>query len=200
MGATRPGLDGRGRLALYASGLSTLGYGLLLILTLTLPLYYVTGVLEGLVAFSYYRVTYYGTLISVDELDRSSYMAIPLIISAVYMAVSGVNLLTTLMEKEEYYTPLRLCFTGGLVAVVASSVFMGVYTYYFEKAVSSLEVNLNQATSAGILILGGSKLNPLPYTWLLLNPMLQLATGLIVLLSSAVALYLHHTPQQAEAA
>jgi len=200
MGATRPGLKGRGRLALYASGLSTLAYGLLLILTLTLPLYYVTGVLEGIVAFSYYRVTYYGSLIAVDELDRSSYIAIALIISAIYMAVSSVNLLTALIEREDYYTPLRLCFTGGLVALVSSSVFMGVYTYYFERAVSSLEVNLNQATSAGILIIGGSKFNPLPYTWLLLNPMLQLATGLIALLSSAVALYLHHTRQHAEAA
>ncbi|MCI4462495.1 MAG: hypothetical protein JHC12_06065 [Thermogladius sp.] len=199
MVATRPGLEGRGRLALYASSLSTLVYGLLLILTLTLPLYYVTGVLEGIVAFSYYRITYYGSLIAVDELDRSSYMAIPLIISAIYMAVSSVNLLTALIEREDYYTPLRLCFTGGLVAVVASSVFMGVYSYYFERAVSSLEVNLNQATSAGILILGGSKLNPLPYTMLLLNPMVHLATGLIPLLSTTVALYLHHTRQHAEA-
>ncbi|MGC9012716.1 hypothetical protein [Thermogladius sp.] len=61
----------------YVTGFPTLFYGVYMVLALVLPLYRVYGVLDGLVAFSHYRVTYYGTPITVDELDRTSYMAAP---------------------------------------------------------------------------------------------------------------------------
>ncbi len=175
----------------YVTGLLTLFYGVYMVLALVLPLYRVYGVLDGLVAFSYYRVTYYGAPVTVDELDRTSYMAAPLVLFTVYMVFSGANLLLALLEGEDYTVQLRLCFTGGLVGAVSSAVFLGLYSYFFTRAVSTLSFSLDHVTSAGRLILGSSNVQQFPYTGLLLNPLVHLVLALATLLSSTLSILLH---------
>ncbi|WP_440059631.1 hypothetical protein ACSU1N_00280 [Thermogladius sp. 4427co] len=183
------------RILYYLAAVSSIVYGILLLAVLILPIYLVKGVLNGLVAFSYYRIVYYNATLSVYELERTRYLAIPMVFYAIFETVAGANLFVALREGEEYVLQLRVCFAGGLAGVVTSAIFLGVYNHLFATALKSLVVSLDYTSSAGLVILGSSDLVSLPYTSLLLNTFLHLLLSSTALLSSSIGLYAYYRRQ-----
>jgi len=178
----------KGKLGVRAAAMTSLALAAWLLLMLILPLYHIEGPVEGLVSFAYYGLEYYGVPLYVYELDVVRSFSAPTAVYAAYEAFSGLYLLKAVRRRKDVELPLRLCFSGGLAGVVVGGIILGLYAYYFSRALSSLAVSLSHSTTAGLIILGSSTVRPTWYTPLLANPLAILFLSALASATSALAL------------
>lgn len=165
--------------------------GVFMIYLVATPVYLVEGVVRGYVALTRYELLFYDTPLRCDTFTSVSLLTIPILILSVFLIFTGALTLYLFFNNRDFHTGIRLMLGGAL----SSQAFLG-YIFALVKVVStaiaSLNINLNQVTSAGILYLGISRVSLTYPAGYLLSP-LTLLPAILTYVFLASATYLHET-------
>jgi len=146
-----------------------------------LPLYELSGVLEGCVALTWYELRYYGEPVSLPPLDAVTALSAPLLVLAAYMLAASAY---AIRGPERAASELML---GGALAAVSESSLLACLPWVVAREVRAIPVTGPVETSAGLVFFGTARVVE---TWVLralLHPAVPLATAAAVLVASLAA-------------
>ncbi|MEO3994039.1 MAG: hypothetical protein QN229_07035 [Desulfurococcaceae archaeon TW002] len=164
--------------------------GLFIIYLTITPLYVVEGVIEGYIALTRYELTFYGTPVRLDALLSVSYLSISLLILSAYLVVVGSLTLYLFFRGKNINMSVRWLFGGGLSTLASSGLVLALINRVVSTIATQLKLNLNHATSAGILYLGTSSIYTTYPAEYLLSPLVVLIVTQVYVVLATIT-YLH---------
>ncbi|GEM_PF-3113005 len=176
-----------GARATYAAlALLELLYGSLTLVGLLSPVYRLSGVVEGDVALSWYRLKFYGRPISEPFLDAVRLLALPAYALSVLAVVVSLASLTIARSRG-----VRAALSEAMLGVSLSAVMVVPLPIQLQRMVSEevrgLRANFVFRTSAGLVNFGTTTVRVNDAARLMLSPHLQLP-----LVAATTALALAH--------
>ncbi|PNV81008.1 MAG: hypothetical protein C0179_04860 [Fervidicoccus sp.] len=172
------------------AGVSLDLYGILLLLSLVLPIYELKGPIEGSISLLRYNVYLYGTPIHVDALDRASLLSIPLLAVALASLILGSLLILQSFKRESKPILMRISFALSLAFPSVSALAYLSRLVLVGEAMREIPSDLGSVTSAGILITSPVQIFQGP-ALPLLSPLLSIFPPVIVMSLTAVSAYLN---------
>jgi len=137
-----------GRLTGILGALAVL-YALFLIYLLIAPLARFTGVVSGVVALTYYRLSYYGAPVDLESLDAVRVISLLLVAEAAFMLLTGICMIACRNQR----LIRELALSASLIAVMYIPIYIGLLRIV-DVEVASLAVSNTWVTSAGIVDFG----------------------------------------------
>jgi len=145
------------------TGVFSIVVGLFNLVILLLPIYRLEGVVDGVIAFTWYRLNYYGQPFSVPSFDSVSILTLPFLMISFYLIFVGFYHVFVLLRGKSLLLSCELLLGGGLSVLSMISLPLALFNVISHE-VGTLEVNFNGYTSAGYVHLGESELYAEPIT------------------------------------
>jgi len=172
------------------SGIALILYGILLLLSLILPIYELKGPIEGKISLLHSSLSLYGSPISIDALSRASLLSVPLIAIASSSLILGVAVITASARRASPPVLHRAAFSLSLSFPSSSALAYLSKLVLVGEAMREIPLNLGGVTSAGTIIMppvqvaSGSSLA-------LLTPLLSIFPPILAMALASVSAYLN---------
>jgi len=147
-GESTSGRISGGRLTRILGALAVL-YAVFLIYLLVAPLARFAGVVSGVIALTYYSLTYYGTPVDLASLDAVRVISLLLVAEAAFMLLTGICMITCRNQR----LIRELALSASLIAVMYIPIYIGLLRIV-DVEVASLAVSNTWVMSAGIVDFG----------------------------------------------
>ncbi len=164
--------------------------GIFMIYLALTPAYVVDGVIRGYVALTHYELLFYGTPVRHDMLLSAGLLFTPLLILSTYLILAGTATQYLLFKGKDFSVGAKWLFGGALSALTSLGLIYAINNKVISVVTTSLNLNLNHATSAGVLYLGSSRVSLAYPTGHLLSPPIMFS-AILVYIILAVITYLH---------
>jgi len=136
-----------------ATSLVGLIAGLLSFLATILPAYEVSGVINGVIALSWYYVIAFDNRIFLNVLDTISFLTIIVNIANFFVIVSSIVSITLTLREKGNSLVFELPFSSSLVYMMYLGLLLGIFRV-MSREVLSLAGVYSEVTSAGLLFSG----------------------------------------------
>lgn len=165
-------------------------YGILISLSLLLPVYKLKGPIEGEISLLHYNLFLYGSPISIDALNRASALSIAILIVAILSLLMGLHTVISSVKRYPSQLMQRITFSLSLSFPSASAFSYLSKLILVGEALRELPTNLGSVTSAGILIIPPVQVES-GFASLLLTPFISIFFPVLVMALVAVSVYLN---------
>jgi len=172
------------------SGIALILYGILLLLSLILPIYELKGPIEGKISLFHSSLSLYGSPISIDALSRASLLSIPLTAIASSSLILGVAVITASARRISFPVLHRTAFSLSLSFPSSSALAYLSKLVLVGEAMREIPLNLGGVTSAGTIIMPPVQVAS-GSSFALLTPLLSIFPPVLAMALASVSAYLN---------
>jgi len=172
------------------SGIALILYGVLLLLSLILPIYELKGPIEGKISLLRSSLSLYGSPISIDALGRASLLSIPLTAIAASSLILGIAVIAASARRISSPVLHRAAFSLSLSFPSSSALAYLSRLVLVGEAMREIPLNLGGVTSAGTIIMPPVQVASGP-SLALLTPFLSIFPPVLSMALASVSAYLN---------
>jgi len=172
------------------SGVALILYGVLLLLSLILPIYELNGPIEGKISLFHSSLSLYGSPVSIDALSRASLLSIPFTAIAASSLILGAAVITASARRTSPPVLHRAAFSLALSFPSSSALAYLSRLVLVGEAMREIPLNLGGVTSAGTIIMPPVQVASGP-SLALLTPFLSIFPPVLAMALASVSAYLN---------